>query len=65
VPVTRLVRSDGPTTIKVRLIADQLGRVSIGLCLLREELISSLDLVDTTGADLFILKRSVGCRLSV
>jgi hypothetical protein len=58
--VLDVANEDRPTTIKVRLIADQLGRVSIGLCLLREGLISSLDLVDTTGADLFRLKRSVG-----
>jgi hypothetical protein len=46
------------TVVKVRLIADVLDRFCIGLCLLREDLIDGLDLVDVKGKDLFRFQRS-------
>jgi hypothetical protein len=46
------------TVVKVCLIADVLDRFCLGLCLLKEDLIDSLDLVDTKGAKRFRLQRS-------
>jgi hypothetical protein len=57
-----IIRSyDKPKSIgvKVSLIADMLDRICIGLCLLQEGLIESLDLVDLNNKDLFRLQRAV------
>jgi hypothetical protein len=56
---------ENPKTIvvEVRLIADLLDRFCIGLCLLQEHLIDSLDLVDVKGKDLFRFQRSTGAVL--
>jgi hypothetical protein len=55
-------RYDHPrtTVVKVCLIADRLDRFCLGLCLLNEDLIDRLDLVDTPGARVFRLRRSTG-----
>jgi hypothetical protein len=45
------------TVVRVNLIADVLDRFCIGLCLLNEDLIDSLDLVDTNSFGLFSLRR--------
>ena len=58
---TLAVRSfDNPkaTAVKVCLRADVQGRLCIGLCLLKEHLISSLDIVHTNGDDLLRVQRS-------
>jgi hypothetical protein len=46
------------TCVEVRLTADALDRFCIGLCLLEERLIDSLDLVDVKGKDVFRLRNS-------
>ncbi len=46
------------TVVRVTLIGDVLDRIGIGLCLLREELIDSLDLVDVKGTSRFRVQRS-------
>jgi hypothetical protein len=46
------------TVVRVNLIADVLDRLCIGLCLLREDLIDSLDLVDVKGASRLRVQQS-------
>jgi hypothetical protein len=46
------------TVVDIRLTADALDRFCIGLCLLEERLIDSLDLVDVKGKDVFRLQNS-------
>jgi hypothetical protein len=46
------------TVVRVSLIADVLDRLCIGLCLLKQEPIDGLGLVDVKGANRFRLQRS-------
>ncbi len=48
------------TVVDVRLTAEALDRFCIGICLLEERLIDSLDLVDVNGKDVFRLQTSKG-----
>jgi hypothetical protein len=47
------------TVVKVMLMAEALDRFCIGLCLLKENLIDTFDLVDTRGVSSFRLRRSL------
>jgi hypothetical protein len=48
------------TSVMVSLTAHALDRFCIGICLLEERLIDSLDLVDVKGKDVFRLQNSKG-----
>ena len=56
--LTIVAGEDPMAIIKVCLIAESLDRFCIGLCLLREGLIKSLDLVERDGARVIRLQRS-------
>jgi hypothetical protein len=57
-----IVKFDKPkmTVVEVYLTAEALDRFCIGVCLLEERLIDSLDLVDVKGKDVLRLQNSKG-----